>query len=43
MTQGSRLFADFFAPQDAIAIGWLRDAGTVVVGLGSRRDNPFGR
>ncbi|WP_369669077.1 amidase family protein, partial [Enterococcus faecium] len=32
VTQGSRLFADFIAPQDAIAIARLRQAGAVVVG-----------
>jgi aspartyl-tRNA(Asn)/glutamyl-tRNA(Gln) amidotransferase subunit A len=35
VTQGSRLFADFIAPQDAIAIERLRDAGAVVVGIGA--------
>jgi aspartyl-tRNA(Asn)/glutamyl-tRNA(Gln) amidotransferase subunit A len=35
VTQGSRLFADFIAPQDAIAIDRLRRAGAVVVGIGA--------
>ena len=35
VTQGSRLFADFIAPQDAIAIERLRKAGAVVVGIGA--------
>src|SRR5205085_5524403 len=35
VTQGSRLFADFIAPQDAIAIERLRNAGAVVVGIGA--------
>ncbi len=35
VTQGSRLFADFVAPQDAIAIARLRNAGAVVVGIGA--------
>ncbi|MFK4508372.1 amidase [Bradyrhizobium daqingense] len=35
VTQGSRLFADFVAPQDAIAIERLRKAGAVVVGMGA--------
>jgi aspartyl-tRNA(Asn)/glutamyl-tRNA(Gln) amidotransferase subunit A len=35
ITQGSRLFADFVAPQDAIAIERLRHAGAVVVGIGA--------
>ncbi|TQF42758.1 amidotransferase [Bradyrhizobium sp. UNPF46] len=35
VTQGSRLFADFIAPQDAIAIERLRKAGAVVVGMGA--------
>lgn len=35
VTQGSRLFADFVAPQDAIAIERLRRAGAVVVGIGA--------
>lgn len=35
VTQGSRLFADFVAPQNAIAIERLRNAGAVVVGLGA--------
>lgn len=35
VTQGSRLFAEFVAPQDAIAIEQLRKAGAVVVGIGA--------
>ncbi|SEM47403.1 aspartyl-tRNA(Asn)/glutamyl-tRNA(Gln) amidotransferase subunit A [Bradyrhizobium sp. OK095] len=35
ITQGSRLFADFIAPRDAIAIERLRNAGAVVVGIGA--------
>lgn len=35
VTQGSRLFADFVAPQDAIAIERLRKAGAVIVGIGA--------
>lgn len=35
ITQGSRLFADFIAPQDAIAIARLRKAGAVIVGIGA--------
>ncbi|WP_062227179.1 amidase [Aureimonas frigidaquae] len=33
VTQASRLFADFVAPQDSIAIRRLKDAGAVVVGM----------
>ncbi|WP_234681093.1 amidase [Bradyrhizobium monzae] len=35
VTQGSRLFSDFIAPQDAIAIERLRRAGAIVVGIGA--------
>lgn len=35
VTQGSRLFVDFIAPQDAIAVERLRDAGAVVAGIGA--------
>jgi aspartyl-tRNA(Asn)/glutamyl-tRNA(Gln) amidotransferase subunit A len=35
VTQGSRLFADFIAPRDAIAVERLRKAGAVVVGIGA--------
>src|SRR3954469_21479069 len=35
ITQGSRLFAEFVAPQDAIAIERLRKAGAVLVGIGA--------
>ena len=33
VTQGSRLFADFHAPGDAIAVERLRRAGAVIVGM----------
>lgn len=33
VTQGSRLFADFRAPNDAQAVRLLRDAGAVIVGM----------
>ncbi|MEQ9812012.1 MAG: amidase family protein, partial [Azospirillaceae bacterium] len=32
VTQGSRLFAGFTAPADAIAVGRLRQAGAVILG-----------
>lgn len=35
ITQGSRLFADFIAPQDAVAIARLLGAGAVIVGIGA--------
>lgn len=35
ITQGSRLFADFVAPEDAIAVNRLRQAGAVIVGIGA--------
>ncbi|MGJ4926712.1 amidase [Bradyrhizobium sp. HKCCYLS2038] len=35
ITQGSLLFADFIAPEDAIAVARLRRAGAVVVGIGA--------
>ena len=35
VTQGSRLFAGFVAPEDAIAVARLRQAGAVVVGIGT--------
>jgi aspartyl-tRNA(Asn)/glutamyl-tRNA(Gln) amidotransferase subunit A len=35
VTQGSRLFADFIAPRDAIAVERLQRAGAVVVGMGA--------
>ncbi len=35
VTQGSRLFANFIAPQDAIAIERLREAGAVIIGIGA--------
>lgn len=33
VTQGSRLFADFVAPEDAVAVERLRRAGAVIVGM----------
>jgi aspartyl-tRNA(Asn)/glutamyl-tRNA(Gln) amidotransferase subunit A len=35
ISQGSRLFADFTAPADAIAVGRVRAAGAVVIGIGN--------
>ncbi|WP_439393178.1 amidase [Bradyrhizobium sp. PMVTL-01] len=35
VTQGSRLFADFIAPRDAVAVERLRNAGAVIVGIGA--------
>ena len=35
VTQGSRLFADFVPPADAIAVSRLRAAGAVVIGMGN--------
>ena len=35
VSQGSRLFADFRAPQDALAVARLRQAGAVILGIGS--------
>jgi aspartyl-tRNA(Asn)/glutamyl-tRNA(Gln) amidotransferase subunit A len=35
VTQGSRVFADFVAPRDAIAVERLKKAGAVVVGMGA--------
>jgi len=35
VTQGSRIFADFVAPHDAIAIERLKKAGAVVVAIGA--------
>src|SRR6266581_2630390 len=35
ITQGSRIFADFVAPRDAIAVERLKKAGAVVVGMGA--------
>jgi aspartyl-tRNA(Asn)/glutamyl-tRNA(Gln) amidotransferase subunit A len=35
ITQGSRSFADFIAPADAIAVERLRAAGAVVIGIGA--------
>ncbi|MCB8881353.1 amidase [Acidisoma cellulosilytica] len=33
VTQGSRLFADFVAPDDAVAVSRLRAAGAVIIGM----------
>jgi aspartyl-tRNA(Asn)/glutamyl-tRNA(Gln) amidotransferase subunit A len=35
VTQGSRLFQDFIAPRDAIAVERLRRAGALIVGMGN--------
>nr|WP_041756078.1 amidase [Bradyrhizobium sp. ORS 278] len=35
ITQGSKLFAGFKAPEDAIAVARLRHAGAVIVGIGA--------
>ncbi|CCD97944.1 amidase [Bradyrhizobium sp. STM 3809] len=35
ITQGSKLFAAFTAPEDAIAVARLRRAGAVIVGIGA--------
>jgi aspartyl-tRNA(Asn)/glutamyl-tRNA(Gln) amidotransferase subunit A len=35
IAQGSRLFADHIAPQDAIAVARLRRAGAVIIGIGN--------
>jgi len=35
VTQGSRLFADFVAPRDALAVERLRQAGALVIGMGN--------
>ena len=35
ITQGSRLFADHFAPEDAIAVARARDAGALFIGVGA--------
>lgn len=35
ITQGSRLFADFVADEDAIAVERLRKAGAVIIGIGN--------
>lgn len=35
ITQGSRLFADFVAPEDAVAVRRLRAAGAVILGIGT--------
>ncbi|MCA0997243.1 amidase [Alloyangia pacifica] len=35
ITQGSRLFADFIAPEDARAVARLRAAGAIILGIGT--------
>jgi len=35
ITNGSRLYADFIAPEDAIAVARLRAAGAVILGIGT--------
>jgi aspartyl-tRNA(Asn)/glutamyl-tRNA(Gln) amidotransferase subunit A len=35
VTQGSQLFRDFVAPQDALAVARLRAAGAVILGIGT--------
>jgi aspartyl-tRNA(Asn)/glutamyl-tRNA(Gln) amidotransferase subunit A len=35
ISQGSRLFADHVAPEDAIAVARLRQAGAVIIGIGN--------
>lgn len=35
ITQGSRLFSDFIAPEDARAVARLRRAGAVILGIGT--------
>ena len=35
ISQGSRLFADFKAPEDAIAVERVRKAGAVIIGIGN--------
>ena len=35
ITNGSRLYADFIAPEDAIAVARLRTAGAVILGIGT--------
>ncbi len=35
ITQGSRLFRDFKAPEDAIAVERARNAGAVIIGIGN--------
>jgi aspartyl-tRNA(Asn)/glutamyl-tRNA(Gln) amidotransferase subunit A len=35
ISQGSRLFADFVAPADAIAVARVRAAGAVIIGIGN--------
>ncbi|OSP54575.1 amidase [Pseudoruegeria sp. SK021] len=35
ITQGSRLFADFIAPEDARAVASLRRAGAMILGIGT--------
>lgn len=35
ITQGAQLFADFVAPQDAVAVTRLRAAGAIILGIGA--------
>lgn len=35
ITNGSRLFADFKAPEDAVCVTRLRDAGALILGIGT--------
>lgn len=35
ITQGSKLFKDFVAPEDAVAVARLRDAGALILGIGT--------
>ena len=35
ITQGAQLFADFVAPQDAVAVARLRAAGAIILGIGA--------
>jgi aspartyl-tRNA(Asn)/glutamyl-tRNA(Gln) amidotransferase subunit A len=35
ISQGSRLFADHVAPEDALAVARLRQAGAVIIGIGN--------
>lgn len=35
ITNGSRLFADFIAPKDAVCVTRMRDAGALILGIGT--------
>lgn len=35
ITQGAQLFADFVAPEDAVAVARLRAAGAIILGIGA--------